>query len=162
MSSEFTQIAEQVKNLSKVYKSVIEMGEFLERVGALDNLKGELEAQIAKRRIDTVTAEEELQAARQRVADAQREAEQILSDARVRAGALLEQEQAHADAIVGEAKAEAAKVKQSIDAAVGAAQTEVYCKQLEAKRVDAHIADANAVLIRINEAIAEARAKLGV
>lgn len=160
--SNMTHIADTVKVLAKQYAAVIEMGKFLDEAGALDNLKGELEAQIAKLRADAVTATEELQVAQQRVADAAHEAEDKLAAARDSAERIVATAKGDRAQIIGEAKTEADEIAAQSRALRAEAANAVANARTAVANLEAQMDAKKNELAKIEQAIAEARAKLGV
>lgn len=154
--------AESVKNLAKQYASVIEMGKFLESVSSLDNLADELEAKVAELREQTDKAQVELNLAVTAKADAIREAEAKLSHAQAEAEQIVATAKGDRAQIIDEAKAQAAAIREEAESLLTSANAACEQRASAAADLDTVIKSKHEELERINTAIAEARAKLGV
>lgn len=160
--SKLAETGAAVQHLAKQYAAVIELGKFLDEAGSLDNLKSELEAQIAKLRADAVTAAGELQTAHEEVAKVLEASQAVTKDARQQAADIIAAAEFQAGAVLSEAEKEAARVKQAASDAEVAAANAVAESRTAKANLEMQIDAKRDELAKLEAAIAEVRAKLGV
>lgn len=151
-TTKFGQIAEDVRNLGRMFKSVQTLVDVLDEVGKIEQIEAEANTRALKAKEQAVAAdterlaaESELAKAKAAIADAKKAASDLLDEAKAAAGGIVAAAGQQADAIVASAngKADEAKAVQAeIAASVSAAEQRL-------NELDADIKDREAKLDKI-------------
>lgn len=165
--SKYTQMAESVRNLAKQYKSVVDMGEFLNDIGAHESHAIEVKRRVEKLNAEETEATLALARAQAAVADVEAEAQQIRDQARAEATAVAAA--AHDDQvrILSDARAEAERIvgqallaEQDTLARAATVEKRIASEQSTLVDLDTKIAAAEDKLNKLNTQLAALRAKL--
>lgn len=161
MSNELIEAAEACRNLAKTYKSVLQLAEAVGDIGALLANRDQVQAQLDVIRADIATENARLADTRRAVEDAQSAAAGIVDAANSEAVATKAKAELEAKAVVDEAQVRSNVITSQADAYAKEVEERIETAKAELVSIGAATDTANAELVRINDLIAEARAKLG-
>lgn len=153
------QAGEAVQHLAKQYKAVIELGAFLEKLGALENLEAELLAKVEAARAAEAAAVAKKEQADKAFADTVAAHEAALVDAKAQLAVFKREAEDRAKDIIDSAEREAERIHEEAHSRQEAFAKDHTRLQDELKRLEDQVAARVAELVRVNNALNEVRAK---
>jgi cell division septum initiation protein DivIVA len=158
--TDFRQMADKAINLGKQLKAVMEVGEFLDSIGDLEQVRREaraaadtaLQAQ-NKARAAREEAETELNAWTEKLAAARTEAEAKVREAEMQAKSLAVRAQAEAEQLLAEAKAKADRLTTDAQRTVSTAKASVEELRTQEGNLRQAIAQLEAELAKLRKRV---------
>jgi cell division septum initiation protein DivIVA len=152
---------ESVRHLAKAYKAVLDLGEYLERVGDLENAEAEAKARLEGVRVELGFARSELDTVNGQLADVKAQAEAFTSAAKAEAEQAVDLANRTAESIVNDARAHAATVIADATAHAGRVGNEIEAATARLGEIEQRILVRQAEHDRITREIEALRARIG-
>lgn len=154
--------ADNIRNLLTRFEGLLELGKFLEEIGSLDQAAEEARSHAEAARADLTRERAMLEQAKRDVSDAQAEAGRILSHANGESVQILSKANVQAKGIIEVAQADALRISAEATAFVEAERAALEDLKNQRMGLNLELSEKSAELARVEGALAEARAKLGV
>lgn len=162
--STYMEAAEAAKNLNKMLRGVLLVGEALERVGSIEAAEEDARTKLARAQAQLFEASSELDAALQAVNGAHAQAQSIVADAKAAARRTVDAAQADASKLSADAAAQVAEVeraaKKQADQVVAQAESRRAMLEVDVERMTQAVHELDARVEASKQELEETESKL--